>query len=55
VIHCDAGVVIIEVGEEWQRVAERVAARAPGPAAKERESAFGRLADRVLIAGDEAV
>src|SRR5262249_54036426 len=55
VVHGDAGVVIVEVGEEGQRVTERVAARAPGPASKERESAFGRFADRVLIAGDEAV
>ena len=50
-----AGVVIVEIGEERQSVIERVAARASGPAAKEREPASGGFADSGLIAGDEAV
>src|SRR5256885_15631593 len=49
------GVVISVVGEEGSLTAEGVAARATRLPAEEREAALGRLADRLLIAGEEAV
>src|SRR5262245_53599260 len=51
----DPGVVVIEIGEERQRVTEGMTARTPGFSAKDCEAPFGFFADRGLIASDETI